>query len=108
MAAAADYILPKEYLLVSPSQKDGIDPETEKRHRIFGCELIQEAGILMALPQVVMATGQNILHRFYYRKSLTRFDVFTVAMGCIMLASKVEEKPKIVREVRFNALFVLD
>lgn len=33
------------------------------------------------------------------RKSLKRFDVFTVAMGCFLLASKVEEKPKILREV---------
>jgi hypothetical protein len=47
----------------------------------------------------VAATGQLLLHRFFYRKSLTRFDVFTVAMGCVLLASKVEEKPRILREV---------
>lgn len=34
-----------------------------------------------------------------FRKSLVRFDVFTVAMGCVLLSCKVEEKPKSVREV---------
>ena len=57
------------YILVkpTPSLNDGIDSVTEKIHRIYGCELIQEVGILLRLPQVVMATGQSILHRFYYR-----------------------------------------
>ena len=51
----------------TPSFNDGIDSKIEKLHRIYGCELIQEAGILLRLPQVVMVTGQSILHRFYYR-----------------------------------------
>lgn len=28
-----------------------------------------------------------------------RFDAFTVAMGCVLLASKIEENSKILREV---------
>jgi hypothetical protein len=51
----------------TPSQKDGISSQTESTHRIFGCELIQEAGILLKLPQVVVVTGQNILNRFFFR-----------------------------------------
>lgn len=38
----------------------------------------------------------------FFRKSLKKFDVFTVAMGCIMLASKVEETLKTLREVLIN------
>ena len=95
-----DYLINSELLKMSPSQRDNITSDIEIRHRVFGCELIQEAGILLKQPQVVMATGQNMLHRFYYKKSLVRFDAFTIAMGCIMLASKVEEKPKLVREVQ--------
>ena len=109
-------LLPLCRLESSPSKKDGIDAQTETLHRVFGCELIQEAGILLKLPQVVMVTGQNILHRFFYRKSLKRFDSFTVAMGSLLLASKVEEKPKLLREVMslqkyesisLNALLIL-
>lgn len=89
----------EEILSLSPSRKDGILDQEEKLHRIFGCELVQEAGILLKLPQVVMITGQIILHRYFYRRSLQKDDAFTVAMGCILLASKIEEKPKILREI---------
>ena len=51
----------------SPSRKDGVSFEVEQQQCIAGCELIEEAGILLRLPQVVMVTGQNILHRFYCR-----------------------------------------
>ena len=94
-------LLPDSILNFSPSQKDKIDPTEELLYRVYGCELIQEAGILLKLPQVVMATGQNIFHRFFYRKSLERFDSFTVAMGSILLASKIEEKLKYLRDIIF-------
>lgn len=40
-----------------------------------------------------MCTAQNLLQRFYYRKSLTEFDTFSVAMACMLLAMKIEENP---------------
>mmetsp|Transcript_7110 Transcript_7110/g.10629 ORF Transcript_7110/g.10629 Transcript_7110/m.10629 type:complete len:357 (-) Transcript_7110:509-1579(-) len=88
-------LLPNHILDNSPSKQDDIDPETEKIHRIFGAELIQEAGILLRLPQVVMCTGQTILQRFFYRKSLMKFDAFSVAMSCLLLSSKIEEASKV-------------
>lgn len=33
----------------SPSRADGIDEETETSLRIYGCELIQQAGIMLKL-----------------------------------------------------------
>lgn len=87
----AENLIPQEFLATSPSLKDGkflnylcicpcflhfyylplttkgVQSGIELRHRIFGCEIIQEAGILLKQPQVVMATAQNILHRFFYR-----------------------------------------
>jgi hypothetical protein len=120
------YILNK----TTPSADDGVDLYTEKLHRIFGCELVVQAGTLLRLPQVALVTGQNVLNRFYYRyliikffvykiyfsyvfltlgvrKSLKRFDVFTVAMGSILLASKVEECFKTLREVFFLLFFFI-
>lgn len=97
-------LLPADILARSPSSADGISNETETEHRIWACGLIQEAGILLRLPMVCMCTAQNLLHRFYYRKSLKRFEAFSVAMGCFFLACKIEEKPKRLRET----LFVFD
>lgn len=45
-------LLPDEKLSITPSQSDGLDADTETDLRIYGCELIQTAGILLKLPQV--------------------------------------------------------
>ncbi|XP_024946407.1 cyclin-L1 isoform X1 [Cephus cinctus] len=92
-------LLPEEKLNSTPSHLDGLDAETETDLRILGCELIQTAGILLKLPQVAMATGQVIFQRFYYSKSLVRHNMETTAMGCICLASKIEEAPRRIRDV---------
>ncbi|KAG1693661.1 hypothetical protein DVH05_023064 [Phytophthora capsici] len=54
-----------------------------------------------------MATAQTLLQRFYYRKSLRQFDAFRVAVSCLFLAAKVEEKPKRIKDVVgvFYAMF---
>lgn len=49
-------LLSDNKLQETPSQQDGLDKETETNLRILGCELIQIAGILLKLPQVI----QNI------------------------------------------------
>lgn len=46
-----------------------------------------------------MCTAQNLLQRFFYRKSLTKFDAFSVAMACMLLAMKIEEDPRQPRAV---------
>ncbi|KAK1944644.1 Cyclin-L1-1 [Phytophthora citrophthora] len=92
-------VLPASSLSSSPSSQDGVTLDVERLHRSFGCELIQEAGVLLRLPQVVMATAQTLLQRFYYRKSLRQFDAFRVAVSCLFLAAKVEEKPKRIKDV---------
>ena len=68
MEESSSSILPSRVLTErTPSVRDGVNVEEENLHRVYGCELIQEAGILLRQPQVVMVTGQNILHRFFYR-----------------------------------------
>lgn len=47
-----------EQLHPTPSFVDGISKEDEIEQRIFGCELIQQAGYLLKLRQVTTATGQ--------------------------------------------------
>ncbi|KAI0518712.1 hypothetical protein KFK09_006148 [Dendrobium nobile] len=92
--AIDNFYLTDEELKNSPSRKDGIDEDTETMLRIYGCDLIQESGILLRLPQAVMATGQVLFHRFYCKKSFARFSVKRVAASCVWLASKLEESPR--------------
>ncbi|XP_023883313.1 cyclin-L1-1 [Quercus suber] len=97
--AIDNFYLTDEELKNSPSRKDGIDEATETILRIYGCDLIQESGILLRLPQAVMATGQVLFHRFYCKKSFARFNVKKVAASCVWLASKLEESPRKARQV---------
>lgn len=92
--AIDNFYLTDEELKNSPSRKDAIDEATETMLRIYGCDLIQESGILLKLPQAVMATGQVLFHRFYCKKSFARFSVKRVAASCVWLASKLEESPR--------------
>ncbi|KAI5396317.1 Cyclin-L1-1 [Lathyrus oleraceus] len=69
------FYLIDEQLTNSPSRKDGIDEATETSLRIYGCDLIQESGILLRLPQAVMAPGS------------------------VWLASKLEVNPRKARQV---------
>lgn len=41
------FYLTDEQLENTPSRKDGIDEATETTLRIYGCDLIQESGILL-------------------------------------------------------------
>ncbi|XP_019150841.1 PREDICTED: cyclin-L1-1-like [Ipomoea nil] len=93
------FYLTAEQLKNSPSRRDGIDEATETTLQIYGCDLIQESGILLKLPQAVMATGQVLFHRFYCKKSFARFNVKRVAASCVWLASKLEECPRKARQV---------
>ncbi|XP_054984405.1 cyclin-L1 [Sorex araneus] len=92
-------LIPEERLSPTPSMQDGLDLPRETDLRILGCELVQAAGILLRLPQVAMATGQVLFHRFFYSKSFVKHSFEIVAMACINLASKIEEAPRRVRDV---------
>ncbi|MBN3271562.1 CCNL1 protein, partial [Polyodon spathula] len=92
-------LIPDERLSTTPSMSDGLDLHNETDLRILGCELIQSAGILLRLPQVAMATGQVLFHRFFYSKSFVKHSFEIVAMACVNLASKIEEAPRRVRDV---------
>ena len=50
--------IPLEELEPTPSRLDGVPKEQEDELRIYGCEFIQKAGILLKLPQVCLATAQ--------------------------------------------------
>jgi hypothetical protein len=81
------------------------------KKRLSFVELVGTAGISsrnwamiyvivdLFLFQVAMATGQVLFQRFYYSKSFVRHAMETTAMGCVCLASKIEEAPRRIRDV---------
>lgn len=110
-----DFYIADGELHNSPSRQDGVDEATETLLRRYGCQLIQEAGILLKYTQIVMATAQVVLHRFYCRQSLMTYPVKvchcaptchaqhpspqSVAAASLYLASKLEEEIRMCREL---------
>ncbi|KAI5074819.1 hypothetical protein GOP47_0010780 [Adiantum capillus-veneris] len=78
-------------LVDSPSFRHGVSADTEKSLRIYACEIIQEAGILLRLPQAVAATAQVLFHRFFCKQSFRDFDARSAAASCFWLSMKLEE-----------------
>ena len=87
----------------TPSRADNISAAVEKNLRSYGSELMQEAAILLKLPQVAVSTGSVLFHRFYSRVSLKAFSVKVYAMACLYLGSKCEEEQRKMRQ--FIAIF---
>ena len=78
-----------------PSVKDGgITPEEEAEKRRKTCRFIEEAGRILKLPRVAVATAMVLFHRFYAKHSFLEHDRFEVAVACLLLAAKTEEAPK--------------
>ena len=96
---SASVLLPRSMRTPSPSSKDGISTHDEVLHRILGCELIFDAGLQLSFPQSIINTGCTLFHRFYYRKSLIKYDVLGVSMGSLLLAAKIEEFPILLRDI---------
>ena len=94
-----NFYLTSEQLEDSPSRQDGITADDETRARVYGCEQIQEAGMLLRLPQMTVATGQVLLHRFYCKQSLAKRDVKQFAMASLFLATKLEETARTHTEI---------
>ena len=86
-------------------------PHIELQHRLHGTSLIAEATYMIyhhsnknhthtpssvsssSSSSSVYTTACVLFHRFYHRVSLCQWDVWSVAMGCVMLAGKLEECP---------------
>lgn len=65
--AIDNFYLTDEQLKDSPSRKDGIDEATETALRIYGCDLIQESGILLKLyPSTVLFFSLFSIFKFLF------------------------------------------
>ncbi|CAO3678715.1 unnamed protein product [Umbelopsis vinacea] len=89
--ALQNALVTNEQLAESPSKRDGVPAETEKILLSFGCELIQSAGIMLKLRQVVTSTAQVLFQRFFQVASLKNFGIQEIGMAALFLSSKTEE-----------------
>ncbi|KAJ2161687.1 hypothetical protein GGF46_001280 [Coemansia sp. RSA 552] len=92
-------LLTPEQIAASPSQRQGMAPELEADLRAYGCHLIQSAGVVLRLPQLVMASAQVLFQRFYYLSPFQEFPLRGIVLGSLFLASKVEENPQTIRNI---------
>ena len=89
-----------EQLEKSPSYSDGISPgtlkkikkiliktELEYKCRILSCVLIQQAGELLKIPQIAIATAQVLCQRYYYLTSLKRYKIQHGCRGMLNFSS---------------------
>ncbi|GAA6061548.1 hypothetical protein JCM10212_002755 [Sporobolomyces blumeae] len=83
----------------TPSSLDGIPRDLERKLSTYGALLIQQAGIMMKAPQVVMSTAQVLFQRFWFVTSMKHFGIRDIGMGALFLASKLEESPLRLRDI---------
>ncbi|KIR99646.1 cyclin-dependent protein kinase regulator [Cryptococcus deuterogattii 2001/935-1] len=96
-----------EQIVSTPSAADGIPSDVENDLRIAGCMLIQEAGVMLKLPQNTMGTAQVLLHRFYYVSSMCSFGINDISISALFLASKLCESPVRLRDLINTYLYLL-
>jgi hypothetical protein len=96
----ADWYWSKEdFIENTPSRKDGISQETEKRYRKDGVTLIILCSTSLGLHHDTMATGAVFFHRFFMLQSFKHFHRWVMAASCLLLAGKVEETPKKCKDI---------
>uniref|UniRef100_A0A6M2EFE1 B-like cyclin n=1 Tax=Populus davidiana TaxID=266767 RepID=A0A6M2EFE1_9ROSI len=83
----------------SPSRRDGINAEKESQLRKLYCSFIKELGVKLKVPQVTIACALILCHRFYMRQSHAKNDWKTMASASMFLACKLEETPRLLRDV---------
>jgi len=89
----------QELLKRLPSLEDGIDVETEAQLRVYGAESIQRAGVLLRVPQITIVSASVIFQQFYCRRSFAEFDVESSSCAALLLACKLEETHRKLRDV---------
>jgi cyclin L len=78
----------------TPSRRNGVAADVERSHRLYGTCLLAAATRLEKLTASTYASACTIFHRFYHRASLTQYSVWSVAMGSLLLATKIEDGPQ--------------
>ncbi|KAJ2160694.1 hypothetical protein GGF46_002051 [Coemansia sp. RSA 552] len=82
----------------SPSEKL-ISAADEQTHRARSCAFIHKMVQKLEMHQFVASTACVLFHRFYMRQSMTKFHYYQIAGACVLLASKVEENKRSLKQI---------
>ncbi|KAI8833520.1 cyclin-like protein [Chytriomyces cf. hyalinus JEL632] len=82
-----------------PSLQHGISLAEERELRSKAAKFISNMGYALKLPQLVIATAQTFMHRFYMRESFKKHQYHDVSSAAVFLATKVEETGRRLRAV---------
>ncbi len=69
-----------QQMLDSPSRRDGVDENVENLLRIYGCEIIQECGILLKLYVSLSLSLSNFFVQVFWRLVHSLSSVFDVSV----------------------------
>ncbi|XP_036032538.1 cyclin-K-like [Onychomys torridus] len=89
----------KKDLVHTPSQLEGLDPATEARYHQEGTSFIFDMGKHLGLHYDTLATGTVYFHRFYMFHSIKQYPQYVTGACCLFLAGKVEDTPKICKDI---------
>lgn len=95
----ANDALPREGTCRENQHDDAIPHEIEELQLIYGCELIIACSRALRLPQPVAATGCVLFHRFFLDVSLRTHSHVWAASGALLLATKIEEQVRKIRDI---------
>mmetsp|Transcript_36480 Transcript_36480/g.74125 ORF Transcript_36480/g.74125 Transcript_36480/m.74125 type:complete len:336 (-) Transcript_36480:86-1093(-) len=87
----SSWILPVQALRDSPSRKDKMSEEEERRYRRKTVIFMENLSEKVRIDWQSQATAQIFFHYFFARHSFRRHQRFNVAVACLFLAAKVEE-----------------
>ena len=107
LLAESQWLFSEQDLLLTPSVVAGLSPAQERENRAKGVNFILQAGIMLKLPQITLATAAVFLHRFFMRYPMVEDRVahrqhhhyYSVAATCLFLATKVEENCRKMKEL---------
>ncbi|KAI9719660.1 MAG: hypothetical protein M1812_003431 [Candelaria pacifica] len=91
-----------EQLSTSGSQLDGVPVDLENSIRYAGAKLTQAAGILLQLPQDIIAQAVVVFTRFWLGTeggSLKEYDAKDVSAACLYMMAKLSSFPQSPRNV---------
>ncbi|XP_057334281.1 cyclin-T1-like [Microplitis mediator] len=89
----------KDQLVNSPSRKFGIDQNRELSYRQQSASLNHDIGQILRVSQLCINTAVVYMHRFYMFHPVTRFQRYGVACSAFLLATKVEDQPRTIKDI---------
>jgi len=92
----------------SVHEKDGISKDKEREWRFEAVSFMTYFGIFLNLPQKTIAKAIFFFHKMSTQISFKKFDRLLNGAVCIFLTSKLDDRPKILKETVRAFLYIFN